>query len=49
MDSVETVAVVVGSAILVAMLAFAGRRSWLDRRETERGFEQRKPSRAISA
>ena len=49
MDSIEMAAVIVGSAIMAAMIFLAGRRSWLDRRKTERGFEQRHSSKAMAA
>ena len=40
MDSIEMAAVIAGSAILAAMIFLAGRKSWLDRRETERALER---------
>jgi len=41
MDSVEIASAIVGSIILLVMFGFAARRSWIDRKETEKQFTHR--------
>jgi hypothetical protein len=41
MDSIEIASAAIGSAIMLAMFGLAARRSWIDRKETERQLTHR--------
>jgi hypothetical protein len=41
MDSIEIASAMIGSAIMLAMFGLAARKSWIDRKETERQLTDR--------